>query len=296
MHAGYPQIQLTVSAATNKLNGYTFDDAGNVITDADGRSFTYDAENKQVEVKDSVSSTIGTYYFDGDGKRVKKVVPSTGETTVFVYDAAGKQIAEYSTIVEPSSTAKVAYLTNDHLGSPRINTDQNGAITARHDYHPFGEEIDTSHRVTGLGYAEDTIRKQFTGYERDSETNLDFSVARYLSSTAGRWTSPDYFKNDTTIVAPQSWNLYAFARNNPLMFIDRSGRDLYIEIGGKSYKVSQVGGAFVLRNEDHSDSSVHSVQNLLNEVGQSFRSSIHNLIQDRGDNTIRVKLPTILMR
>ena len=61
----------------------------------------------------------------------------SGETTVFVYDAAGKQIAEYSTIVAGAEDAKVNYLTNDHLGSPRINTDRNGAVIARHDYHPL---------------------------------------------------------------------------------------------------------------------------------------------------------------
>src|SRR3990170_7960414 len=93
--------------------------------------------------------SFGEYFYDGDGKRIKKYVPSTGETTIFVYDAAGKLVAEYSTVMASPQDAKVAYLTNDHLGSPRINTDQNGAVTARHDYHPFGEEISTSHRIGG---------------------------------------------------------------------------------------------------------------------------------------------------
>ncbi|MEZ5423983.1 MAG: hypothetical protein R2682_12955 [Pyrinomonadaceae bacterium] len=30
---------------------------------------------------------------------------------------------------------------SDHLGSPRVNTDATGAVIARHDYLPFGEEI-----------------------------------------------------------------------------------------------------------------------------------------------------------
>jgi hypothetical protein len=63
-------------------------------------------------------------------------VPSTGETTVFVYGAGGQLVAEYST--QTSQTPQVSYLTTDHLGSPRINTDQNEAVTARHDYMPFG--------------------------------------------------------------------------------------------------------------------------------------------------------------
>jgi len=61
---------------------------------------------------------------------VKKVVPSTGETTVFAYDASGKMVAEYSTNIEPVATAKVNYLTADHLGSPRVNTDASGTVIA----------------------------------------------------------------------------------------------------------------------------------------------------------------------
>ena len=128
--------------------------------------------------------------YDGDGRRVKKYVPGTGETTIFVYDAAGKQIAEYSTIVADSSSAKVSYLTNDHLGSPRINTDVAGAVTARHDYHPFGEEV-TVGRTSHSEYTPDSVRKQFTGYERDGETDLDFAQARLLQNGHGRFVQAD---------------------------------------------------------------------------------------------------------
>ncbi|MBK8148994.1 MAG: hypothetical protein IPK58_12500 [Acidobacteria bacterium] len=65
------------------------------MTDAEGRSFTYDAENKQKEVKNASNQTIGLYYFDGDGRRVKKVTNT--ETVIFIFDAAGKLVAEYST-------------------------------------------------------------------------------------------------------------------------------------------------------------------------------------------------------
>ncbi|MEZ5422886.1 MAG: hypothetical protein R2682_07300 [Pyrinomonadaceae bacterium] len=35
-----------------------------------------------------------------------------------------------------------SFLTVDHLGSPRVNTDASGAVIARHDHLPFGERID----------------------------------------------------------------------------------------------------------------------------------------------------------
>mgnify|MGYP006328597349 CR=1 FL=1 len=37
---------------------------------ANGFTFTFDGENKQVEVKNSDNQTVGQYYFDGSGKRV----------------------------------------------------------------------------------------------------------------------------------------------------------------------------------------------------------------------------------
>ncbi len=226
------KLNPAINASDNRIStgqGYSFDNAGNTIRDAGDRKFTYDAENKQVKVEslspgtDTVTGTIGEYFYDGDGRRVKKYVPSTGEVTIFVYDAAGKLIAEYSTIVASTNDAKVAYLTNDHLGSPRINTDANGAVTARHDYHPFGEEIATPQRTAGLGYADDTVRKQFTGYEGDIESDLDFAEARYYASSLGRFTSVDPLYASAALEIPQSWNRYSYVMNNPFQFTDPSG-------------------------------------------------------------------------
>jgi hypothetical protein len=51
--------------------GYSYDSSGNTTADAEGRTFVYDAENTQAEVIES-SVSIGEYFYDGDGKRVKK--------------------------------------------------------------------------------------------------------------------------------------------------------------------------------------------------------------------------------
>ena len=127
-----------LNASDNRMaagQDWSYDAAGNVVGDPQGRSFIYDAENKQVEVENSLEQSIGKYWFDGDGKRIKKDgIAANGqpELTVFVYDAGGKLIGEYSTNVE-TAAPKVQYLTADHLGSPRINTDQNGTAIAGSD-------------------------------------------------------------------------------------------------------------------------------------------------------------------
>jgi RHS repeat-associated protein len=226
----------TVDAANNRFDagqGYTYDNAGNTTADAEGRTFAYDAENKQVSVSDA-SGAIGQYHYDGDGKRVKKSA-STGDDTVFVYDAAGKLVEERaastgalqtsyvyagSRLLSTETSSGTSYLTADRLGSARINTDQSGTITARHDYHPFGEEI------ARTGYGADTIHKRFTGYERDGETGLEYAQARYYGSTTGRFLVADPLASSARRTNPQSWNRYSFVWNNPVNAFDPDGLDV----------------------------------------------------------------------
>ena len=213
----------SVDAATNRFSagpGFSYDASGNLVQDTDPltghvRSFAFDGENKQREVKDVTNSNhlVGTYFYDGDGRRVKKVTDT--ETTIFVYDAGSKLIGEYSTVTPPN-TPKVAYLTNDHLGSPRITTDALGQVISRRDFMPYGEEIFRAN------YGSDPVRQKFTGYERDPETSLDFAQARMYSYRLGRFISEDSFPAD--IFTPQTWSRYQYCLNNPLHFIDSLGR------------------------------------------------------------------------
>jgi RHS repeat-associated protein len=64
---------------------------------------------------------------------------------------------------------------------------------------------------------------KFTGKERDTESNLDDFGARFYTSNLGRFTSPDEFWKDSHVSDPQSWNKYAYARNNPLRYVDLAG-------------------------------------------------------------------------
>lgn len=78
------------------IDDYKYDLSGNLTQDAEGRKFAYNGENKQIEVKDGSNQVTATYEYDGDGNRVKKTIPATGEITVFVYDADGDLAAEYT--------------------------------------------------------------------------------------------------------------------------------------------------------------------------------------------------------
>lgn len=214
-----PEINTSDNRFSDGQN-YLYDKAGNLTQDAGGKQFLYDAENHQKEVKNEFGATVGVYHYDGDGRRVKKV--SATETVVFVYDAGGQLVAEYSTAV--SQTPQVSYLTQDHLGSPRVITDQNGNVTTRSDYTAFGEQVVSAERAIGLGYDyQSETRKGYTGYEKDTESGLEFAQARYYNTSHGRFTSVDPLTASASIKNPQTFNRYSYVLNSPYKFSDPLG-------------------------------------------------------------------------
>lgn len=152
--------------------------------------------------------------------------------TTYVYDAFGKLAAEYSTETQGTSFIR-KFRTTDHLGSTRLITldgpsgptvDPAGGCR---DFFPFGERIPGE--MTGVRsddcYKElDQIAQQFTGMERDAESDLDYFLARYASSSLGRFMSTDpLFFQAENATDPQRSNLYGYVRNSPLRFVDPTG-------------------------------------------------------------------------
>jgi RHS repeat-associated protein len=221
-----------INTSDNRLSdgqGYSYDANGNLTQDANGQRFGYDAENHQVAFFKNTNGTQtpdATYFYDGEGRRVKKIADQT--TTIFVYNGGGQLAQEYSTKL--STTPQTSYLTGDHLGSPRVITNQLGSVTARKDYSAFGEETFTSHRTSGLGYDPNDYKQQpeearqgYTGYQKDEESGLEFAQARYYNSAHGRFTSVDPLTASASIRDPQTFNRYSYALNSPYKFTDPLG-------------------------------------------------------------------------
>lgn len=168
--------------ATNQMSTASYDAAGNQLTFG-SHTLAYDAENRQTSATDSPSYGGGQaiYVYDGDGRRVEKIIGS--QTTTHVYDIFGKLAAEYSNLAPPAPPCTTCYLSWDHLGSTRLVTDPSANITSRHDFIPFGEEIpaNTAGRRSEWGPQPDNVNQKFTS--KDSETGLDYVGA----SAFNRW-------------------------------------------------------------------------------------------------------------
>jgi RHS repeat-associated protein len=98
----------------------------------------------------------------------------------------GKRVARR----DPSGA--VHYYLSDHLGSTTMVVSAAGAIENESDYYPWGGELKISATDTGNHY-------KFTGKERDSETGLDYMLARYYSNPLSRFLTPDWAAKPITV-------------------------------------------------------------------------------------------------
>ena len=218
-----PAAQSWYSASTNQIPAWSYDPSGNIIGMGSGlsRNFEYDAENRQVSA--TINNQGTTYQYDGLGQRVQRVTASG--TSTYLYDAFGNLATESTTI--PQNISGTIYLTADHVGSTRLITDSGANVKKCSDYLPFGQEIPIggSPGRSGCYGSSDVAAHKYTGMERDTETGIDFFQARYMSPPEGRFTSPDNPFLSSNPADPQSWNLYSYAANDPMLFVDPTGED-----------------------------------------------------------------------
>ncbi len=135
--------------------------------------------------------------------------------------AGGKLLATYDgdTVSGTNLTGGMHFYFDDPLGSRRVQTDYAGNIEKSCSNLPYGD---------GETCAPTPTEHLFTGKERDSESGNDYFDARYYSSAMGRFMSPDWAAKASpvpyaTFGDPQSLNLYAYVRNNPLTRVDADG-------------------------------------------------------------------------
>jgi len=66
----------------------------------------------------------------------------------------------------------------------------------------------------------------FTGHEQTDSSGLVYMKGRFYMPWYGKFMTPDHPGVDQHREQPQSWNLYTYARNNPVMNVDPTGWDV----------------------------------------------------------------------
>lgn len=182
------------------------------------------------------ASETTQFVYDSAGGRVKKIMGTDSVTYLSPDFEVAKYLgtgfaAAYTTVTSKyiflggqriaakendGAEVKTYFYHSDHLGGSNTITDESGKQVELIEYTPYGT---ISRHETAQDYRE--RRHKFTGQEEDKETGLYYYGARYYDPEIGRFISPDSVIQDPS--DPQSFNRYAYARNNPVNLIDPTG-------------------------------------------------------------------------
>lgn len=161
---------------------------------------------------------VGSFY-------EKEVTDSTIKELCYIR-AGGSVFAVYnkekklSTNVISTSTD---YWHKDHLGSLQTVTNQAGAKIAEFNFDPWGKRRNLDGSAMDLTFTVNAYRSDrgFTGHEHLDMFGLINMNGRIFDPVIGRFLSPDPVFQDNSDL--QSFNRYAYVRNNPLNLTDPSG-------------------------------------------------------------------------
>ena len=239
----------------DRLSTDSYDANGNTIKSA-GIANTYDFENR------ILTHGAVTYVYDGDGNRVSETVGGT--TTKYLVDDLNPtglpQVLDE--IVNGSVTRTYVYgairLTEDQIangtvtpsfygydghGNVRFLVNASGAVTDTYDYDAFGMSIKINGATPNPYF--------FSGERLDAGTGLYDLRARYYNQATGRFWARDPVEG--RLCCGLSWNPYIYVRQNPVNWLDPTGRDLFETVliqGGSAVSATEatiavVGGTAV---------------------------------------------------
>ena len=243
--ASPPATQLTHLGNTPTVSTptYSFDACGNLTGITTSRHLGWTHRGTLGRYRDQAGpaapTMTATYLYNSAGQRTMKLVVrgQITESTVYI-DGMYEYFSQTSpggdvqnnTLHLTLATGRVAtlrvgtalagdvtppqkYVVGDHLGTSLVVLDGTGTWVNREEFSPYGETLLGSYAFKRYRYA---------GRERDEESGLDYSQARYYACWLARWMSPDLL---TVMSLGANLNPYVYVSGRPVTSSDPSGLD-----------------------------------------------------------------------
>ncbi len=213
---------------------YEHDKQENIIRkqDASGvHHYKYDAFNQLTEVVLPEGKKI-EYKYDALGRRTAKCINGKAETRFFwdqlqlAGEAAAGVVAEY--VFYPDrfvpicgiKEGKAWFYHTDRIGTVKDITNEAGKCIWKGDYEAFG----TCHGSEKFNQIKNPFC--FQGQYFDEETCLHYNLFRYYDPLTGRYITPDPIS-----YLGEDYNLYRYAKNNPVCLVDPLGFFVFGGVG-----------------------------------------------------------------
>jgi YD repeat-containing protein len=214
-------------------------DADGRLSKVDGTSFVYDFKGRLIK---SVRSNGLVTWYPSHSYEVSTAL--NGITRTAYITQGDRRLASLTEVgprastgpdrrplARPLSASSVHYFHHDHLGSVVASSSEFGEIRATYAYDPFGKVVVEGDDISRYKYSG---KEQFGGlyyfgarfYDSQVSYELNFILLNIYSSRdlqTGRFLTLDNYPVSLTKISPSMFNQYAFARNDPINFVDVNG-------------------------------------------------------------------------
>ncbi len=202
-----------------RRNIFTYSKQGSILreeTESGISRYFYNSKNQQIRVE-CADGQIQENRYDAEGLRHE--MRENGKLLGFVYQN-GELLYEEGGDKETASChlgagieavrrgQRTYYYHPDEQLSTALITDETGTIKNQYRYDAFGAGLEVSEELPN--------RIRYTGQQYDGVTEQYYLRARYYNPILGRFLQEDVYQGD-------GLNLYAYCRNNPVVYCDPSG-------------------------------------------------------------------------
>lgn len=218
------QVTLIQNAANNfNLNtlNVTSNDLDKVsqITEANTSrnfAFVYGNDDERVKMEYKVLNQLQyTRYYQSNYDREE--TSSAFREWSYIHSPAGLTAVYYNN----NGATQLLDVTNDHLNSPILLTNQNGQVVEEQSFDAWGRRRNPADWSYSNVSTPQIMIRGYTGHEHLDEVGLINMNGRVYDPVLGRFIQPD-----PLIQAPeniQNYNRYSYVLNNPLKYTDPSG-------------------------------------------------------------------------
>jgi len=246
----YAGRSFATSAASNRLANASYDASGN-LTGFMEFSFAWDALGQQLRIQGN--GLDRRFAYDASGERLVERAGGEYTFTLRRWDArVVRQVkaslsggswswswekdwvwGQGSLLATISPKEGLEQVVVDHQGSAALLVNRCGRRIAQLATNPWG--------LDGFVTTQNPERHRYTGHLRDVNApsrawdDFDQMHARTYFPYTARFLSPDPGR-DYDLSHPQSFNLYAYARNNPVNAVDPSGRATVLVRDSKGFR------------------------------------------------------------
>ena len=216
----------------DSLGSFIFDDAKRMVSSPQLDIILWDA-NQRVSSYLTTNDLLETFSYKPDNKRFTQKTSIEGKVSrnrifmnkyfvVDIEDNDYKMINYFfigSRKFATSNMGEVNFVSHDYLNSEHFRIGLDGGVVSASIRRPFGKREEKIGRVDRHVFG-------FAGAIEGHGALISQMEARYYSHELGRFISPDPLfleKPGLCVDSPIECNLYSYAKNNPLKYVDPTG-------------------------------------------------------------------------